>query len=786
MKSFDGYLKKKLGDSYVLLAGGGHKSLDDFSMAHNHPYIPMGNFASSSTTIPGWGTLTSGNGYSSILTLTTSGSGAIAFAQKAGGPDNQVSMQIDGYFYQNEGKYRVLDEYDISHTKWGDADKLDGYHLSDLYWANIKVQTSSDSTKVPTFSQLYLTNNNAYIYFTSGTNVGILQNYQNALHWYYGDGNTNSGININSSNNIGLGTSSPTAKLHVNGGVVVSNNTIWVQSNNSYGGSGNRMTLSSGHPSALPYTGSNTGKVGTIIYANGIGFRDTLNFTSGSYTYGNDSGWIRVIEEEANNGMLEIATGDDGTEPIRFRRYNTSSQIVSDVLVPNATGTLALTSDIKNAALTLQMAGTTSTTFYANDSTNRTFNVTCAGIGAAAASHKHAWGTDITGRPIEDSGYDTGTFNWGWNPMSLSGFTNVYGRTLNSSALGGDIATFQWFLCNGPEASSYQCMNLSMDGNMQCLGSMYADKNLFSNGKLGVGTISPSYKVHVNNGDIYTNQDMRARRLYLNDSNAFVYFTSGSNIGILQNYNGALHWYFGEGNTNSGININSSNNIGLGTSSPTAKLHVNGDVVVSNNTIWVQSSTSYSGSSNRMSISSGHPVGLEFSDTNSVNKAGVKIWANGIGIKDSYYNGRNANDSCWIRHIETTNNAGYMEIATGDDSDEIIYFNHYNTSSAIAYSSYIQRGNHYAVNFYTTSDRNKKQNISSFSEHIRKFQLKDTEKWHYGVIAQEVPKLFVDGEEGNMTVNYNSMLSYYIGLLENRVAQLESELKALKEKLGSS
>jgi len=43
--------------------------------------------------------------------------------------------------------------------------------------------------------------------------------------------------------------------------------------------------------------------------------------------------------------------------------------------------------------------------------------------------------------------------------------------------------------------------------------------------------------------------------------------------------------------------------------------------------------------------------------------------------------------------------------------------------------------NVYAPNFYTTSDRSKKQNISSFSEHIRKFQLKDTEKWHYGVIA---------------------------------------------------
>lgn len=90
--------------------------------------------------------------------------------------------------------------------------------------------------------------------------------------------------------------------------------------------------------------------------------------------------------------------------------------------------------------------------------------------------------------------------------------------------------------------------------------------------------------------------------------------------------------------------------------------------------------------------------------------------------------------------------------------------------------------NIYAANFYTTSDRLKKQNISLFSEHIRKFQLKDTEKWHYGVIAQEVPEMFRDGEEGNMTVNYNSVLSYYIGLLENKIKQLEEKINILENK----
>jgi hypothetical protein len=93
----------------------------------------------------------------------------------------------------------------------------------------------------------------------------------------------------------------------------------------------------------------------------------------------------------------------------------------------------------------------------------------------------------------------------------------------------------------------------------------------------------------------------------------------------------------------------------------------------------------------------------------------------------------------------------------------------------------VKPGGTYAPNYYTTSDRSKKQNISSFSEHIRKFQLKDTEKWHYGVIAQEVEEMFRDGEEGNMTVNYNSVLSFYIGQLENRVKELEDKLKKYEE-----
>jgi hypothetical protein len=43
--------------------------------------------------------------------------------------------------------------------------------------------------------------------------------------------------------------------------------------------------------------------------------------------------------------------------------------------------------------------------------------------------------------------------------------------------------------------------------------------------------------------------------------------------------------------------------------------------------------------------------------------------------------------------------------------------------------------------------------------------------------------MFRDGEEGNMTVNYNSVLSYYVGCLENSVAGLEDAKRCLENRV---
>lgn len=67
------------------------------------------NSSSNVGSIPSWGTLTGGNGYTHSWGVNQN-SGELIAASK----DGQMSMQVDGYFYQREGSSRCIDTTDIS------------------------------------------------------------------------------------------------------------------------------------------------------------------------------------------------------------------------------------------------------------------------------------------------------------------------------------------------------------------------------------------------------------------------------------------------------------------------------------------------------------------------------------------------------------------------------------------------------------------------------------------------------------------------------------------------
>lgn len=70
----------------------------------------------------------------------------------------------------------------------------------------------------------------------------------------------------------------------------------------------------------------------TMLFSNGIAIANP------GLTAANDVGWIRCTGRTESNTVLEIATGDDGVEQIVARQYNTSSQIVAElILLDNTT-----------------------------------------------------------------------------------------------------------------------------------------------------------------------------------------------------------------------------------------------------------------------------------------------------------------------------------------------------------------------------------------------------------------------------------------------------------------
>lgn len=497
MKNFDGYLKRKFGDSYVLLAGGGHKALSDFILGadnHNHDdrylkltggtltnsnnvlnilstspeswiyflstisntsaarasvgyysglafianekgyqrigvldngtpvyrsgstatdyvllhegnytnyvynkstsddkYLPRGNVDISDIVgTVGWGQM-AGSSWTPLLQLRGSrisgDYGCLYIATKPNTAANDggtgVSVQTDGYFYQNGGNYRITDvsetvtalstnENYLTWTKNGivnnitipyatNSDKLDGHHLSDLYWANIQVQTSSDTGKQPTFGVIHLWPNGGNYYdegirihpasngwstiaLCASDNTGttgvtsnswnIHRDPSNDFYINRGSSNGHTGYELcNVSGNWGVGTTSPSQKLHVSGNTYTSQTFI----SGACQSSTNITTIPSQSAIALQFGAGNSTGANTWIWrlnwasANyGLFFNDdndTLYWVGGStsrMSLDTNTGWVTVTNLKLGN--LNLKSSVNSSTPIATWINNNSNQ----------------------------------------------------------------------------------------------------------------------------------------------------------------------------------------------------------------------------------------------------------------------------------------------------------------------------------------------------------------------------------------------------------------------------------------------------------------------------
>lgn len=98
--------------SYSQNTGGPYTSCPGLNFNKNKIYANLDGYASrlEGGSIPGWGTLTAANGFTNVSSYDYGSNGAYGLC----GKNSALYMQLDGYFYQNEGRYRVLDTSDLS------------------------------------------------------------------------------------------------------------------------------------------------------------------------------------------------------------------------------------------------------------------------------------------------------------------------------------------------------------------------------------------------------------------------------------------------------------------------------------------------------------------------------------------------------------------------------------------------------------------------------------------------------------------------------------------------
>lgn len=102
------------GEGHTQSTGGPYTSCPGLNFIKNKIYANLVGSAYylEGGSIPSWGTLTAANGFTNVSSYNYGSRGAYGLC----GKNTTLYMQLDGYFYQNEGKYRVIDTSDFNWT----------------------------------------------------------------------------------------------------------------------------------------------------------------------------------------------------------------------------------------------------------------------------------------------------------------------------------------------------------------------------------------------------------------------------------------------------------------------------------------------------------------------------------------------------------------------------------------------------------------------------------------------------------------------------------------------
>jgi len=366
------------------------------------------------------------------------------------------------------------------------------------------------------------------------------------------------------------------------------------------------------------------------------------------------------------------------------------------------------------------------------------------------------------------------------------------------------------------------------------------NSSVYIGGSVGIGTTNPTRKVHIF-GDASNNQFNAA--ISVNSANTTGYgaylginatsFTSGRDYRLVSSGSsdtagvGKFSIYDVTANADR-FTIDSSGNIGLGSTNPTTKLDVNGNVRVIGvvtATSFVGSGASLTGNARNLTATigigtSGGAVGYGVSFLDLRGPGLSTVFYNGnVGIATIFFQGGGSGSASIgigttpgeaFPGIVTTGNLWYNNdigrlfiyyqdtdsfqwVDASPNTIGITNFDSITVGAAVTINSSginAPTGIITAIDFNSLSDQNYKENVITVNdaldkvEQLRgvKFDWKESGLPSYGVIAQELEQVLPELVHGNdpKTVNYNGI----IGVLIEAIKELKAEINTLKDRIG--
>ncbi len=332
-------------------------------------------------------------------------------------------------------------------------------------------------------------------------------------------------------------------------------------------------------------------------------------------------------------------------------------------------------------------------------------------------------------------------------------------------------------------------------------------------GKVGIGTTSPNDLLEIE-GDA----DVYARVHYTGNGSNSPADVCGIKLehgratwNIRNTYNGGVSYPDGAFSINSGTKANAltilnntSSDIGIGTNAPTAKLHVNGsDFLVSNGgeeainvdlDNYVYKFGDISGGENQsyFGISSANAQAYFLNCNVGIGTSSPNVPLD-VTVSDT---GSSFNDGAVQLSNTTSASSGGATVMNirnnyGGGFGTLIKFFRTSTSSSIANISFNSGGT--AVNYNTGSDYRLKEDLQTFNGldilsniSVYNYKWKGVDFRGYGVIAHELQPIFPDAVTGEKDAEEMQSVDYskLVPVLIKSVQELKKEIELLKQQLN--